>query len=99
MIVRVIKHPELSESIYKVKNSDMKKVIKLTEKDLSRLVKRVLQEQKYEVNQIAKQRFDKLSDNISKGRCVPVYEKGSKIGIQCQDGHYWELHEYRKFGN
>jgi hypothetical protein len=79
----------------------MKKVIKLTESDLSRLVRKVLQEQevqKDKVNQMAKQRFDKLSSDISKGHCVPVYNQGSKMGIQCQDGHYWQLYEYRKFG-
>ena len=73
----------------------MKKVIRLTENDLSRLVTKVIQEQKTEINQMAKERFDKLSSNVSKGFCLPVLNEGGRIRIQCKDGHYWELKEYR----
>lgn len=76
----------------------MKKVVKLTESDLTRLVKRVIKEEETEINQEAKKRFDKLSDNVSTGFCVPVFNEGGKIRIECKDDHYWELIERRKFG-
>ena len=76
----------------------MKKVIRLTESDLTRLVKRIIQEQKTEINQEGKKRFDKLSNDVSKGFCIPVFNQGGRMNFQCQDGHYWRMDEYRKFG-
>ena len=38
----------------------MKKNIKLTERDLNRLVTKIIQEQKTEINQEGKKRFDKF---------------------------------------
>ena len=76
----------------------MKKVIRLTESDLTRLVKRIIQEQKTEINQEGKKRFDKLSNDVSKGICIPVLSQGGRMNLKCQDGHYWIMDEYRKFG-
>ena len=76
----------------------MKKNIKLTERDLNRLVTKIIQEQKTEINQEGKKRFDKLSNDVSKGFCVPVLNQGSRMTIKCQDGHYWVMNEYRQAG-
>jgi hypothetical protein len=76
----------------------MGKVIRLTESDLMRLVKKIIQEQKTEINQEGKKRFDKLSNDVSKGFCIPVLSQGSKMNLECKDGHYWRMDEYRKFG-
>ena len=57
----------------------MKKVIRLTESDLMRLVKKIIQEQKTEINQEGKKRFDKLSNDVSKGFCIPVLSQGGRI--------------------
>ena len=76
----------------------MKKVIRLTESDLMRLVKKIIQEQKTEINQEGKKRFDKLSNDVSKGFCIPVLSQGGRMNFQCQDGHYWIMNEHRKFG-
>jgi len=76
----------------------MKKVIRLTESDLTRLVKRIIQEQKTEINQEGKKRFDKLSNDVSKGFCIPVLSQGGRMNFECKDGHYWIMDEYRKFG-
>ena len=76
----------------------MKKVIRLTESDLMRLVKKIIQEQKTEINQEGKKRFDKLSNDVSTGFCIPVLSQGGRMNFQCQDGHYWIMNEYRKFG-
>ena len=76
----------------------MKKVIRLTESDLTRLVKRIIQEQKTEINQEGKKRFDKLSNDVSKGFCIPVLSQGGRMNLKCQDGHYWIMDEHRKFG-
>ena len=73
----------------------MGKVIRLTESDLMRLVKKIIQEQKTEINQEGKKRFDKLSNDVSKGFCVPVLNQGSRMTIKCEDGHYWIMNEYR----
>lgn len=73
----------------------MGKVIKLTENDINRLVAKVIQEQKAEVNQEGKKRFDKLSNDVSRGFCVPVLNQGGRMAIKCQDGHYWILNEYK----
>ena len=76
----------------------MKKTIRLTENDLNRLVTKIIQEQKTEINQEGKKRFDKLSNDVSKSFCVPVLSQGSRLTIKCQDGHYWVMEEYRQFG-
>ena len=76
----------------------MGKTIKLTENDLSRLVRKVIQEEKTVINQEGKKRFDKLSNDVSEGFCVPVLSQGSRLTIECQGGHYWIMEEYRKFG-
>jgi hypothetical protein len=62
-----------------------------------RLEKRLLGEQvqKTEINQEGKKRFDKLSNDVSKGFCVPVLNQGSRMTIKCEDGHYWIMNEYR----
>jgi len=61
-------------------------------------VTKIIQEQKTEINQEGKKRFDKLSNDVSKGFCVPVLNQGSRMTIKCQDGHYWIMDEYRQFG-
>ena len=78
----------------------MSKVIKLTESDLNKLVKKILLEQQknIQVNQIAKKRFDELYDKVSKGFCVPVFNQGSLMRVNCKDGNYWEMSEYRRLG-
>jgi hypothetical protein len=84
--------------LFITKETTMKKTIKLTENDLNRLVTKIIQEQKTEINQEGKKRFDKLSNDVSKGFCVPVLSQGSRLTIKCQDGHYWIMEEYRQFG-
>ena len=77
---------------------NMRKLKNLTENDLNRLVTKIIQEQKTEINQEGKKRFDKLSNDVLKGFCVPVFSQGSRMNIKCQDGHHWILDEYRQFG-
>jgi len=76
----------------------MRKTIKLTENDLSRLVRKVIQEQKTVINQEGKKRIDKLSNDVKEGFCIPVLSQGSRLTIECQGGHYWIMEEYREFG-
>jgi hypothetical protein len=78
----------------------MKRIERLTESDLKRLVKRIVveQEETIQVNQMAKKRFDELYNKVSKGFCVPAFDQGSLMTIKCKDGHYWQMKEFRKFG-
>jgi hypothetical protein len=77
----------------------MKKVIRLNENDLKKVVNRIIEQQdKFDINQTAKKRFDELNDKVSKGFCVPVFEQGSLIQLRCKDGHYWVMNEYRQAG-
>jgi hypothetical protein len=72
----------------------MGKIIRLTESDLTRLVRRVIkEEQTLSVDQNAKKRFDDMVKKVNQGFCVPNYIEGGRIRISCKKGYY-QIQEY-----
>jgi hypothetical protein len=74
----------------------MKKTIKLTESDIHRLIKKVINEQK--VNDTPKKRWDDLVESVKIGKCSPVDISRNQLQIKCNDGTYYYIEGYRKFG-
>lgn len=76
-----------------------KKVVRLNEKDLTNLIKRVINEQNnLTPDPNAVKATDELMKNIKSGFCIPVYQEGSRTRIDCKDKKYYEIRHYRRFG-
>jgi hypothetical protein len=72
----------------------MTRIVRLTESDLTRLVKRVIkEEQTLSLNQNAKKSFDDMVKKVNSGFCVPTYIEGGRIRISCKKGYY-EIQKY-----
>jgi hypothetical protein len=76
----------------------MKKVITLTESDLSRIVKKVIKEQELKRNPEAVKNVNELINNIKTGFCIPTYQEGPRTNVRCKDKKYYIIQHYRPFG-
>ena len=71
----------------------MKKTIKLTESDIHQLIKKVIEEQSNT------NFFNKMVDGVKSGKCKVLEGGGeARARISCNDGTYYELNRYRRFG-
>jgi hypothetical protein len=72
----------------------MKKVIRLTEDDLTRIVKQVIKEEP-QGNDTPKQRWDSLVKNVNSGFCKIGNREKNQIQISCNDKTYYHVQGYR----
>jgi hypothetical protein len=79
---------------YKKYTPFKKKSNKLTESDLTRLVKKVIKEE-LEDNDTPKQRWDNLVKNVNSGFCRIGDREQNQIQIVCNDETYYYVQGYR----
>ena len=72
----------------------MKKIIRLAESDLVRLIERVIKEEP-QGNDTPKQRWDSLVKNVSSGFCKVGDREQNQIQILCNDKTYYHIQGYR----
>ena len=46
----------------------------------------------------AVKKMTELSNNLKSGFCVPTWLSGNRIRVECKDKTYFEINQYRKFG-
>ena len=72
----------------------MSKIIRLTESDLMRFVKRVIEEET-QGDDTPKQRWDSLVKNVNSGFCKVGDREQNQIQIVCNDKTYYHVQGYR----
>jgi hypothetical protein len=72
----------------------MSKIIRLTESDLMRFVKRVIEEE-IQGDGTPKQRWDSLVKNVNSGFCKVGDREQNQIQIVCNDKTYYHVQGYR----
>lgn len=74
----------------------MKKTIRLSESDINRLIKKVINEEMD--NDTPKKRWDDLVKSVNNGKCGPIGISRNQLQIKCNDGTYYYIEGYRPFG-